>query len=420
MTSSGKPSDFEYKSFRKDWDQLLERQQYKEAEKLCHDGLAKSPLDQSRGRLYNHLGYLYENFLDDKTFDDILEHYVLSLQVDESNANSHYNLANFLLEQGMQHLLRALELNPQHGKANKRYANLTPIKNGTTLDLGGHKYQVVEVVENGVRADRLRRRDDGGYEKVGDDAVYAEILPPVKVHEPILEINKRPRDDTSDDDDDFKANSKRPSKLSASAMSKHSKMLLSKSQILSRHDIAEQIVRSDVLIHGYCREFNAVVPISTVVVDHVLEFLLRIPLPHLTQIAGTSGEFEISTIFDGDGYEVRPRTNFPSIKADICAPTERGKYYYEFIVAKEGTSHGSRRSLAQVGWCDDECTVDQNNDGIGDDGHSWAFDGNRVKKWYLGASWTYGEAWREGDVVGCGIDLKKSQATFVFYLNGKS
>lgn len=106
----------------------MERQKYKDAEKLCHEGLAKSPLDQCRGRLYNHLGYLYENFLDDKTFDDILEHYVLSLQVDESNANSHYNLANFLLEQGMQHLLRSLELNPQHSKATKRFANLTPVQ----------------------------------------------------------------------------------------------------------------------------------------------------------------------------------------------------------------------------------------------------------------------------------------------------
>merc|ERR1719233_1007476 len=117
--------DFEYKRFRKDWDNLLEQSKYKQAEKLCHEGLGKSPLDQSRGRLYNHLGYLYENFLDDKTFDDILEHYVLSLQVDESNANSHYNLANFPLEQGNQ------------------------------------KYQVVEVQEDGVRAMRLRKRSDG-------------------------------------------------------------------------------------------------------------------------------------------------------------------------------------------------------------------------------------------------------------------
>jgi len=174
--------DFDYKLFRKDWDNLLERSKYKEAEKLCHEGLAKSPLDQCRGRLYNHLGYLYENFLDDKTFDDILEHYVLSLQVDESNANSHYNLANFLLEQGMQHLLRSLELNPQHSKATKRFANLTPVKVNTTLSLDGRKYQVVEVVEDGVRAVGLTKRPDGQYERADNaNHHYIEIGSPEKV-----------------------------------------------------------------------------------------------------------------------------------------------------------------------------------------------------------------------------------------------
>ena len=94
---------------------------------MCHDGLAKTPEDRLRGKLYNHLGYIYENFLEDKTFDDILEHYVLSLQVDESNASAHYTLSNFLLEQGMQHLLRALELNDKHEKAKKRLALLQPV-----------------------------------------------------------------------------------------------------------------------------------------------------------------------------------------------------------------------------------------------------------------------------------------------------
>jgi len=172
--------DFDYKLFRKDWDNLLERSKYKEAEKLCHEGLAKSPLDQCRGRLYNHLGYLYENFLDDKTFDDILEHYVLSLQVDESNANSHYNLANFLLEQGMQHLLRSLELNPKHSKANKRLANLTPVAVNTSLTLDGRKYQVVQMVDDGIRAVGLTKRPDGQYERADDDH-YIELGSPEKV-----------------------------------------------------------------------------------------------------------------------------------------------------------------------------------------------------------------------------------------------
>lgn len=140
---------------------MLERHKYKQAEKLCHEGLAQSPLDNHRGKLYNHLGYLYENFLDDKTFDDILEHYVLSLQVDETNANSHYNLSNFLLEQGMQHLLRALELNPSHTKATKRFTNLTPIKINQTLDIGHQKYQVTELTDEGVKAVLLQLRNDG-------------------------------------------------------------------------------------------------------------------------------------------------------------------------------------------------------------------------------------------------------------------
>ena len=118
---------FDYKDFREKWDILLETKKYRQCEKLCHDGLAQSPPDKDRGKLYNHLGYLYENYLEDKTFDDILEHYVLSLQVDESNSNSHFNLANFLLEQGMQHLLRALELNDKHSKANKKLAQLSPV-----------------------------------------------------------------------------------------------------------------------------------------------------------------------------------------------------------------------------------------------------------------------------------------------------
>eukprot|EP01083_Nonionella_stella_P141895 438025_1 len=174
--------DFDYKNFRREWDNLLERQKYKEAERLCHEGLAKSPSDQSRGKLYSHLGYLYENYLDDKTFDDIIEHYVLSLQVDESNSDSHYNLANFLLGQGMQHLLRALELNPNHDKANKRYANLTPIKNHSILDMGGRKYQVLKVVEDGVRAVLLRKRNDGGYAHTDEESEYVEVGPPEKVY----------------------------------------------------------------------------------------------------------------------------------------------------------------------------------------------------------------------------------------------
>ena len=50
------------------------------------------------------------------------------------------------------------------------------------MDFSGHKYQVVEVVEDGVRAIRLRKRADGGYERSDDDPVYVEVSSPEKVH----------------------------------------------------------------------------------------------------------------------------------------------------------------------------------------------------------------------------------------------
>lgn len=39
-------------------------------------------------------------------------------------------------------------------------------------------------------------------------------------------------------------------------------------------------------------------------------------------------------------------------------------------------------------------------DGVGDDNVSFAYDGNRIKKWNQQAS-NYGQAWAVGDVIGC-------------------
>lgn len=56
-------------------------------------------------------------------------------------------------------------------------------------------------------------------------------------------------------------------------------------------------------------------------------------------------------------------------------------------------------------------------DGVGDSADSFAYDGNRLKKWN-GAPSDYGEAWATGDVIGCCIDLDEGRV--VFYRNGKS
>jgi hypothetical protein len=52
---------------------------------------------------------------------------------------------------------------------------------------------------------------------------------------------------------------------------------------------------------------------------------------------------------------------------------------------------------------------------VGDDSHSWAFDGWRILLWHeLSADW--GAKWTKNDVVGCAIDLDSRRMSF--YLNG--
>ncbi len=47
---------------------------------------------------------------------------------------------------------------------------------------------------------------------------------------------------------------------------------------------------------------------------------------------------------------------------------------------------------------------ESNGEGVGDDDHSWAFDGQRQQKWHAGPS-AFGSQWRDGDVVGFAADM---------------
>ena len=53
---------------------------------------------------------------------------------------------------------------------------------------------------------------------------------------------------------------------------------------------------------------------------------------------------------------------------------------------------------------------------LGDTIHSYAYDGDRIKKWNV-SSCTYGEEWQLGDVIGCALDLDNGNVNF--YRNGK-
>eukprot|EP00906_Rhabdomonas_costata_P039183 RCo055434 len=97
--------------------------------------------------------------------------------------------------------------------------------------------------------------------------------------------------------------------------------------------------------------------------------------------------------------------NFSSARADAGVFSER--WMYEVILGSGG--------VQQLGWT----TINTrwtNEDGVGDNPRSYAYDGNRVKKWNLQKQ-NYGKEWEKGDVIGCCIDLNKG--TITFYQNGE-
>lgn len=85
-----------------------------------------------------------------------------------------------------------------------------------------------------------------------------------------------------------------------------------------------------------------------------------------------------------------------------------GKWYYELHLHTAG--------CVQVGWVDGayEGNAD-NGEGVGDDEHSWAFDGWRMYLWHK-TSIEWGARWDKGDTIGCAIDL--DEGTMSFFLNG--
>ncbi|KAG7226614.1 hypothetical protein INR49_001784 [Caranx melampygus] len=96
----------------------------------------------------------------------------------------------------------------------------------------------------------------------------------------------------------------------------------------------------------------------------------------------TSG-FEGLLFVDDDLLGVIGHSNFSSIRATTCV--FKGKWAYE--------------------------------EGVGDTPDSYAYDGNRVRKWNVTTT-NYGKSWAAGDIVSCLIDL--DEGTITFCLNGQS
>ncbi|KAK1945479.1 E3 ubiquitin-protein ligase HERC2 [Phytophthora citrophthora] len=99
---------------------------------------------------------------------------------------------------------------------------------------------------------------------------------------------------------------------------------------------------------------------------------------------------------------------FASVGAPDCLVSS-GRWYYEAILHTNG--------CIQIGWADVAfCGAADRGDGVGDGAHSWAYDGWRQQRWH-GRSSPWGSKWKQGDVVGCGIDA--DAGTIIFSLNGK-
>nr|XP_060621707.1 E3 ubiquitin-protein ligase RNF123 isoform X3 [Anolis sagrei ordinatus] len=126
---------------------------------------------------------------------------------------------------------------------------------------------------------------------------------------------------------------------------------------------------------------------STVVLDH------------------TSG-FEGLLLVDDDLLGVIGHSNFGSIRATTCV--YKGKWIYEVLISSQG--------LMQIGWCTLNCRFNQ-EEGVGDTPDSYAYDGNRVRKWNVTTT-NYGKSWAAGDIVSCLIDLDEGSISFC--LNGVS
>ena len=125
--------------------------------------------------------------------------------------------------------------------------------------------------------------------------------------------------------------------------------------------------------------------------------------PSCGKLIATSGDSGL----DIDGMRLSSRSGFPSaIAAGILLTS--GKWYYEIVLESDG--------LGQLGWADMEFVGDSGyGRGCGDDKHSWGFDGMRVLWWHNGQQ-SWGKKWRDGDILGCAVDL--DERTISWSLNG--
>eukprot|EP00941_MAST-03F_sp_MAST-3F-sp1_P001008 g1008.t1 len=105
---------------------------------------------------------------------------------------------------------------------------------------------------------------------------------------------------------------------------------------------------------------------------------------------------------------IKNRIGFGTARSKV--PLNKGIGYFEIQIVSGKTM--------QVGWATELFSPNSDvGNGVGDDSNSWAFDGSRMKRWTNGNGVTYGSKWKNGDIIGCLLDLNKKEMSFS--INGK-
>ena len=113
---------------------------------------------------------------------------------------------------------------------------------------------------------------------------------------------------------------------------------------------------------------------------------------------------KLQTYYDGNKLEARD--NFVSVRANNCVV--KGKWCYEVLLESNG--------LFQFGFCQLK-TPFNSSYGVGDDVHSFGYDGFRLSCWNEKEN-RYGKVWDYGDIIGVCIDLDKNHVEY--FQNGES
>ncbi|ORY00767.1 SPRY-domain-containing protein [Basidiobolus meristosporus CBS 931.73] len=110
------------------------------------------------------------------------------------------------------------------------------------------------------------------------------------------------------------------------------------------------------------------------------------------------------------GLEIRnDSTSFESVRGTMCVSS--GTWYYEVQLVTSG--------IMQIGWATKSSIFRPDEGvGVGDDDHSFAFDGCRKLAWSSGYPIPYGsgDSWKEGDILGAYIDM--NFGVIRYFLNG--